>query len=53
MDLTIEKVEVTFLQRRTKTKRSNWNNFDSIFTSKKCKYAIENFRVEQKQIMKN
>jgi DNA-directed RNA polymerase alpha subunit len=32
-----------------------WNHFtDSIFTPvKNVKYAIENFRVEQKQIMKN
>jgi DNA-directed RNA polymerase subunit alpha len=48
MELTIEKVEVTFLRRKQKAKRSyRYNIYRFYFTPKKCK-IIENFRVEQK-----
>ena len=54
MELSIEKVEVMFLLKRTKIKRSIGTIFtDSFLPSKNVKYAIENFRVEQKQITKN
>jgi DNA-directed RNA polymerase subunit alpha len=48
-DLTIEKVEDTFLLRRTKQMLQLEFFTDSIYSGKKnVKYAIENFRVEQK-----
>jgi DNA-directed RNA polymerase subunit alpha len=48
-DLTIEKVEDTFLLRRTKQMLQLEFFTDSIYSGKKnVKYSIENFRVEQK-----
>jgi DNA-directed RNA polymerase subunit alpha len=47
-DLTIEKVEDMFLLKKQKC---NWNHFLQILFllgKKNVKYAIENFRVEQK-----
>jgi DNA-directed RNA polymerase subunit alpha len=54
-DLTIEKVEDMFLLRRTKNKMLQLEPFlQSLFTPvKNVKYAIENFRVEQKTDYEN
>jgi DNA-directed RNA polymerase subunit alpha len=54
-DLTIEKVEDMFLLREQKTECCNWNHFYRFYflPGKNVKYAIENFRREQKTDYEN